>query len=284
MTAISALAPAMIAADDLAAYRRDGVVALRGVFRDGDWLDLLGEGIARNLRDGSSRMEVRTAPGNPARYIEDFWQWSEYPEFEKFVRESPCAPLAAGLLGASRTHLVMDNWFVREAGSKARAPWHHDIAYFDFAGAMCVLWLPLEDTAADECLSFVRGSHLWGKLFVRIKFADHKAGGDAGVVRGLRYEQPPDIDAAPKGEYDIASFDLARGDCLFFDIRTLHGSRREVVPKKTGRRYTLRMCGEDGRICYRGDWAKPERDIFESWGYRDGDAIGGSRFPQLWPR
>lgn len=273
---------AAIGADDLAAFRRDGVVVLREAF-DPSWLNLLGEGIARNLENSSERLEIRTTPGNPARYIEDFWQWSEYPEFERFVRESPCAPLAAQLLEAEKIHLVMDNWFVREAGAVARAPWHHDIAYFDFAGTMCVLWLPLEDTADTECLRFVRGSHLWDKLFLRIKFADHRADGEAGIVRGLRYELPPDIDAEPE-KYDIAAFDLARGDCLMFDIRTLHGSPAQAVPTKTSRRYTLRMTAEDGRIMYRGDWTKPERELLESWDYRDGDQISGARFPRLWPQ
>ena len=37
---------------------------------------------------------------------------------------------------------------------------------------MCVLWLPLEASAADEGIAFVRGSHLWDKLFMRVFFKD----------------------------------------------------------------------------------------------------------------
>jgi len=39
-----------------------------------------------------------------------------------------------------------------------------------------------------------------------------------------------------------------------------------------------------GRIRYRGDWAVKERAIFEAHGYRDGDAIAGDFFPQLWAK
>jgi hypothetical protein len=35
---------------------------------------------------------------------------------------------------------------------------------------------------------------------------------------------------------------------------------------------------------YRGDWAVKERAIFETHGYRDGDAIAGDFFPQLWAK
>ena len=140
----------------------DGVVRLPGVF-DTAWLDKLGQGIERNLAAPSPRFEVRTTGGSTARYCEDFWVWSEVPEFEEFVRRSPAAALAAGLLGAERINLVMDNWFLREKGSASRAPWHHDVAYFDFEGSMCVLWLPLERVSRHEGIAFVRASHRWGK-------------------------------------------------------------------------------------------------------------------------
>ena len=66
----------------------------------------------------------------------------------------------------------MDNCFFREAGSKSFPPFHHDISYFDFEGNMCVLWLPLEQVIKDEGISFVKGSHLWNKLFLRTRFFD----------------------------------------------------------------------------------------------------------------
>ena len=268
--------------EDIAAFQRDGVVALRRAFAE-DWIALLRRGIEADLADPGPNLGNHCKdPGAPA-YWEDFWCWSRVPAFERFVRESPAAAIAAQLLGAGRINLVMDNWFLREAGSRSRPPFHHDISYFDFAGSMCVLWLPLEPASAENGIAFVRGSHLWGKPFLRVRFDDgHRVDGEAFEVRGERYEAPPDVEAEPEA-YDLLRFDLDLGDCLYFDMRTLHGSLSTVTPSETVRRYTLRMTAEDGRIRYRGDWAKAERALFEAEGYRDGAPIAGDFFPQLWP-
>ncbi len=268
----------------IAAFQRDGVVCLRQAF-DRRWLELLDQGISENLRNPSPRQEVRRAQGNQEgpRYIEDFWVWADFPAFETFVRQSPAAGLAAQLLGAHRINLVMDNWFLRETGSSARPPWHHDISYFDFEGSMCVLWLPLEATSKAEGISFVRGSHLWNRLFMRTFFADHRPAAAPGMVNGKLYEAPPDIDANPQ-DYELLSFDCAAGDCIFFDMRCLHGALSAHTPDQTRRRYTLRMAKEDARIRYRGDWAKQERAIMEAAGHREGDALVSEFFPTLWEK
>jgi len=263
-------------------FRRDGVVALRDRF-DPDWLETLSGTIDEALRSpGPNLVNHSKTSGAPA-YYEDFWSWNRYPGFRRFVHESPCAAIAAELLGARRINLVMDNWFLREAGSQSRPPFHHDISYFDFDGTMCVLWLPLEPVSADNGIAFVKGSHLWDKLFLRVRFADgHRVDGEACEVNGECYEPPPDVAADP-GRYDLVRFDLDLGDCIYFDMRTLHGALSTLDPTETVRRYTLRMSAEDGRIRYRGDWARAEREIFEAAGYGEGDALDGSFFPRLWP-
>jgi len=263
-------------------YRREGVVHLPQVF-DESAIEGLRKGIAENLAAPSPRFEARTVGDSSARYSEDFWVWSEFPEFESFVRESPAGALGAELLQAERINLVMDNWFHREAGAVARAPWHHDVAYFDFEGPMCVLWIPLEDARANEGISFVRGSHLWDRLFMRVLFDGHREASAPGVVKGLLYESPPAIDENPDA-YDLVSFDVEAGDCLAFDIRMLHGSPPGFVPARTTSRYTLRLAHQDARIRYRGDWAAGERTLFEAAGHREGDSIDSAFFPRLWPK
>ncbi len=280
--------PKILATDDeIDAFRRDGAVRLRQKFSR-DWIERLRAGIDADLANPSPRLTRHTKdPAAPA-YPEDFWAWSLFPDFEDFVRRSPCAPLAARLLGAPSINLVMDNWFLREAGSASRPPFHQDLAYFDFEGSMCVLWLPLEPVTKQNGIAFVRGSHLWEKLFMRVRFADgHSSGGftDAGAceVNGRTYHTPPDVAADPDA-YDLLQWDLDLGDCIFFDMRTLHGGLAATTPTETVRRFTLRMTAPDGVIRYRGDWAKDERAIFEAEGYRDGDRIDGPFFPRLWPR
>ncbi len=282
------IAADVVSASRIDDFRRDGAVCLRGAF-DPSWLDTLARGIERDLAEPSPRLARHTKDPDAPAYIEDYWVWNDIPEFHSFVHDSHCGALAARLLEAPSINLVMDNWFLREAGARSRPPFHQDLAYFDFEGTMCVLWLPLEAVDRANGISFVRGSHLWDKLFMRVRFADgHQQDGptpdaQSGVeVNGQRYYAPPDVAANPDA-YELISWDLQPGDCIFFDMRTLHGGLADVVPTQTVRRFTLRMTAPDGMIRYRGDWAAGERAIFEAEGYQQGDRIAGPFFPQLYP-
>jgi len=176
----------------------------------------------------------------------------------------------------------MDNWFFREAGSKSKPPFHHDISYFDFEGSMCVLWIPLEPVKKQDGIAWVKGSHLWNKLFLRTRFNDgHKVDGEAGIVNGKKYEITPDI-LKNKNDYEFLEWDLEVGDCVYFDIRTLHGALYETSPSSDINRFTLRMAKENSKIIYRGDWAREERAIMEANGYKNGDDLSGKMFPTLY--
>jgi ectoine hydroxylase-related dioxygenase (phytanoyl-CoA dioxygenase family) len=194
------------------------------------------------------------------------------------------AQMGSELLDANQINLVMDNWFLREAGSKSGAPFHHDISYFDFDGSMCVLWLPLEPINKEEGIAWIKGSHLWDKLFIRTRFQEgHPNDGSAGIINGKSYDITPDI-LQNKDDYEFLQWDLELGDCVFFDIRTMHGSLSQSIPRNDSHRYTLRMAKEGSRIEYRGDWAQAERAIFEANGYQNGDDLSGKMFPTLYKR
>ncbi|MDA9167777.1 phytanoyl-CoA dioxygenase family protein, partial [Candidatus Pelagibacter sp.] len=215
-------------------------------------------------------------------YYEDFWTWNLHEEFKDFVFNSPTPKIAAELLEAQKINLVMDNWFFREEGSKSSPPFHHDISYFDFEGSMCVLWIPLESVKKEDGIAWVKGSHLWDKLFLRTRFNDgHQVDGQAGIVNGKKYELAPNI-LENKDDYEFLQWDLEVGDCIYFDIRTLHGGLNTVTPKKDVHRYTLRMAKENSKIIYRGNWAREERTIMEANGYKNGDDLSGKMFPTLY--
>lgn len=273
----------MLNQKDIDVFNRDGVVHLKQKFSR-RWLDVLDDAINESFDLPSPTLHNHSLDPSKPAYYEDFWSWNRFRGFQDFIFHSPAAPLAAELMAAERINLVMDNWFLREAGSTSMAPFHHDISYFDFTGTMCVLWLPLEPVKKENSLCWVRGSHLWDKLFMRVFFNDgHALGAGPCVVNGEQYEPPPDINGNPD-RYDLLRFDFEPGDCAFFDMRTLHGSLKSVTTTASSRRYTLRMSAQDGAIRYRGDWAKAERATMEAAGYRDGDTLEGSFFPRLWPR
>ncbi|WP_440654506.1 phytanoyl-CoA dioxygenase family protein [Candidatus Pelagibacter sp. HIMB1506] len=267
--------------NEIKLFKRDGAVFLRNKF-DIKWIELLRSGINKAKNNPSPRFTNHTTDPNLPCYLEDFWTWNLHKEFENFVFNSPTAKIASELLDAKQINLVMDNWFFREAGSKSKPPFHHDISYFDFEGSMCVLWIPLEPVRKEDSIAWIKGSHLWNKLFIRTRFKDgHKVDGAEGVVNGVKYELTPDI-ISNKENYEFLEWDLEVGDCVYFDIRTLHGALYETTPKSDINRFTLRMAKENSKIIYRGDWAREERSIMEANGYKNGDDLSGKMFPTLY--
>ena len=243
----------LLAAKEIKVFKDDGAIVLRKKF-DVSWIEKLKEGIKKDIKSPSPRFKSHTTQKNIPAYLEDYWTWDRVPEFKDFVFNSPVSQIASELMSAKKVNLLMDNWFLREAGAKSSTPFHHDISYFDVDGTICILWLPLEPTGQDEGVAWVKGSHLLNKIFLRVRFTDgHKVEGKESIINGKKYEDPPDI-LGNKDKYEFLKWDCELGDCVMFDIRTLHGTLSPFVPKKTLSRYTLRVAKEDTRIDYVGDW------------------------------
>ena len=269
---------------DIEKFKKDGVIFLKNKF-DIKWIEKLKKGIEKDIKNPSPRFKSHTLKQNVPAYLEDYWTWNLVSEFKDFVFNSPYAEIASELMSAKKINLVMDNWFLREGGSKSSTPFHHDISYFDMDGTMCVLWLPLQTTGKDEGVAWVKGSHLWDKLFLRVLFKDgHKVEGKECIINGKKYELPPDI-IENKEKYEFLKWDCEPGDCVIFDMRTLHGTLSSSIPQKTLSRYTLRVAKEDAKISYVGDWTSYNyRKAMQEEGYKDGDELGGKMFPTLFKR
>ena len=263
-------------------FNKDGAIFIKGKF-DVKWIEKLKKGIERDINNPSPRFKSHTLEKGVPAYLEDYWTWDLVPEFKDFVFNSPYAKIAAELMSAKKINLVMDNWFLRQGGSKSSTPFHHDISYFDMDGTMCVLWLPLQPTGKNEGVVSVKGSHLWNKLFLRVLFKDgHKVEGKECIINGKKYELPPDI-LGNKDKYEFLQWDCELGDCVIFDMRTLHGTLSSSIPDKTLSRYTLRVAKEDAKISYIGDWTSYNyRKAMQDAGYKNGDSLGGKMFPVLY--
>ena len=263
-------------------FNKDGAIFIKGKF-DVRWIEKLKKGIERDIKNPSPRFKSHTLEKGVPAYLEDYWTWDLVPEFKDFVFNSPYAKIAAELMSAKKINLVMDNWFLRQGGSKSSTPFHHDISYFDMDGTMCVLWLPLQPTGKNEGVVWVKGSHLWNKLFLRVLFKDgHKVEGKECIINGKKYELPPDI-LGNKDKYEFLQWDCELGDCVIFDMRTLHRTLSSSIPDKTLSRYTLRVAKEDAKISYIGDWTSYNyRKAMQDAGYKNGDSLGGKMFPVLY--
>ena len=106
------------AADVQAAYRRDGVVCLRRAF-DASWIETLREIVPAALAPDNADLE---------QYSDGFAGEMDcarkYPTVQDFVFSSPCAELAARVIGSASLNFFYDFLFVKEPGAAARTPWH----------------------------------------------------------------------------------------------------------------------------------------------------------------
>ena len=111
------------------AYRRDGAVALRGVFSP-DWIRLLADGVEENLSSPGPYAKRYTPDGKPGLFFGDYCNWRRIRAYERFFRESPAAAIAARLMGSSKVNLFHEHVLVKEPGTLEPTPWHHDQPYY----------------------------------------------------------------------------------------------------------------------------------------------------------
>jgi ectoine hydroxylase-related dioxygenase (phytanoyl-CoA dioxygenase family) len=266
-----------VSADAIAAFERDGVVCLRNAFSRG-LIELTIRGIERNIANPGRFFRDQTPEGSPGRYMFEYWVWRDIPEFVELVHTSPAGEIAGRLMGAASATMIMDNWFMKEAGAANGAPWHHDKPYFDFEGRMCNVWFPLEDATATEGLSFVRGSHLWPQTFKPQDFREHVP--FEGNM--FDYADIPEIDADPDA-YEFLSWDVAAGDCLVFDLKTVHGAGAGRAPlSNTIRRMSLRFAAEDAVFQPRGSWTEETSQHLIALGQEVGGRLDCELLPTVW--
>ena len=265
-----------ISDEALSAYARDGVIHVPGAVGE-DWLAMVAAGIERNCQQPGPYFRDQTRNDNPARYVFDYWTWRDIPEFKDFVEHGPLPALAARLMGEDRVTLLMDNWFMNEAGATNAAPWHQDKPYFDYDGRMCNVLMALDPTPLDESLSFAKGSHIDNVTYKAIHFRDHVP---FDGQSGDSYADIPDVDGDAR--FEITGWALEPGDCLIFDLRTLH---RGPIPGNPAssmrRRYSLRFGALDTVFSPRGVWTVEQSDHLIKMGQKVNGPVKNLLCPSL---
>ena len=268
----------MLTAQQLKRYQRDGVLCLRQIF-DATWLARARRGIERNIEKPGLFFRDHTGRDAAGRYVFAFWNWRDIPEFEQLVFSAPLGALGADLLNTDRVRLLMDNWFMREAGATNGAPWHHDEPYFDFEGCMCIVWIPLEAVSAEDGLTFVQGSHRWGRLFAAEQFSDNVP----FDCYGDRYHAMPDF-TADRDRYRFMCWDTEPGDCLVFDFKTVHGATKPRHSGSTTHRITFRLGAEGVVFRPRGEWTREISNHLIGLGQKPGSRLDSPLTPIIFER
>jgi ectoine hydroxylase-related dioxygenase (phytanoyl-CoA dioxygenase family) len=218
------------------------------------------------------------------RFYGDFFMWLHSPAFKAFAVESPLPALAAALMGSAAANLFYDQLFVKEPGSVERTPWHQDIPYWPVAGRQVVsIWTPFDPAGPDNgVVTYVRGSHLWGRTFRPQAFD----AANAGAFAASPYDVMPDIEAEAAPD-DFLTWTLEPGDVLVHLGLTVHGAAGNATAATRRRALAVRYTGDDARYDPRPgtfmDIAHVRAHI-PAPGLDAGAPMGGALFPRAWPK
>ena len=255
--------------DEMAAtYQAEGVVLVRGLWAN--WVDVLRAGVARNMAEPGPYAAENLKPGEGGRFFDDYCNWSRIPEFERVIRSSDVAAVAARLMGSERVQLFHDHVLVKEPGTSKPTPWHQDGPYYFVSGRHSVsFWSPL-DSVREASLRCVAGSHLWPKEVLPKRWLS-----DTAFYPDPDTYMPvpdPDLEGMPVREWQMEP-----GDAVAFHYRTLHGARGNEGATRR-RAFSLRLVGEDARYVERPGPTSPP---YPGHGMQAGQRLREDWFPVL---
>ncbi len=239
------MAGAVVTADQIETYQRDGVVCLRGLFAD--HVDTLRAGVQSNMDAPGPYASENEKAGETGRFFDDYCNWQRIPEFAAVLRDPAIIAAAGALMGSDRVQMFHDHVLVKEPGTSMATPWHSDGPYYFVDGQQVIsFWVPL-DPVREASLRSVAGSHLWEKDVLPTRWVS-----DAAFFEG-DYMPVPDPEAAGM---DIREWQMEPGDAVAFHYRTLHGARGNRSETRR-RAFSLRLVGDDARYVERPGATSP---------------------------
>ena len=231
----------------IAAYQRDGVVLVKGLW--GTWVEELRAGVARNMAEPGPFAAENLKPGEAGRFFDDYCNWDRIPEFERVIKQSEVAEVAAKLMGSARVQMFHDHVLVKEPGTSRATPWHTDGPYYFVEGKQNVsFWSPL-DPVKEASLRCVAGSHLWPKDVLPTRWLAETS----FYPNPELYMPVPDPDAEGM---PVREWQMEPGDAVAFNYRTLHGARGNEAGTRR-RAFSLRVLGDDARYVERPGRTSP---------------------------
>lgn len=253
---------------DIDTFQRDGVVVIRGLWRD--WVDTIRAGIERNLREPGPYGAENLKPGEGGRFFDDYCNWERIPEFASVIRDSAVAEVAGDLMQSARVQVFHDHVLVKEPGTSKPTPWHQDGPYYFVAGRQTVsFWSPM-DPVTDATLRCVAGSHRWPRQVLPTRWLAETS----FYPDDSAWMPVPDPDAEGM---DIREWALEPGDAVAFDFLTLHGARGNTTANRR-RAFSLRLVGEDARYVERPGRTSPP---YPGHGMQPGQRLREDWFPVL---
>jgi ectoine hydroxylase-related dioxygenase (phytanoyl-CoA dioxygenase family) len=260
-----------VSAEQIADYARDGVVCIKGLFKD--WVPVIGEGIERNMREPSQYAAENLKPGEGGRFFDDYCNWERIPEFTEVIRKSPAAQAAAELMRSKSAQIFHDHVLVKEPGTSKPTPWHQDAPYYFVDGEQTVsFWVPVEPVR-EAALRCIAGSHKWPKMVLPVRWLSEQ-----NFYAGEQdYIPVPDPDAEP-GKYKVVEWQMEPGDAVAFHYKTVHGARGNNSDRRR-RAFSMRWVGDDAHYVTRPGRTSPP---YPGHDMKDGQRLREDWFPVVW--
>jgi len=280
--------------DAKATFERDGAILVKGVVGS-EWIERARLAVDAILSDGrSGRNMGRDGEG---RFFGDSFVWLRSADLAAFVRESGIGELAGSITGAHNIRFFADQLLVKEPGALKPTPWHQDLPYWPLTGEQILsIWVPLDvATAESGVVTYVRGSHLWGRSFPPETFTENN---EIGLHRPRSAALGAGSPAAPRMDledirdrpelYDFLTWDVEPGDVIIHHPLVVHGAPGNSSATRQRRALATRWIGDDVR------WDDSHAHFMERFRSTEnfpyptlkrGDVVADERiFPLIWSR
>lgn len=232
-----------IADQDVADFRRDGVICLRGMF-DADWCRVLHDAAIAVMDSGKGRVREPKLAAGQGRFYSNVYLSDLDERFRRLRERSPAPEIAARLMGVDQVRYFYDQLFVKTPGTAAPTPWHNDLPFWPFQGEDLVsIWIALTPVTRDTSgVQYVAGSHRWNQMFRAIT-----------PDQDPRFMDPampvcPDYGSvAPPPPLRLLSWDMQPGDVLCHHPLTVHGAAGNQSATQVRIGLSIRFLGADVR-------------------------------------
>jgi ectoine hydroxylase-related dioxygenase (phytanoyl-CoA dioxygenase family) len=232
-------------------FQAEGAIVLRQLLSPAQ-VARLRAGIDANLARPSPRAKVASLQDDPGTFVEDFCCWRENDHYQRVIFESDLGAVGAALMRSRTARLYHDHMLTKEAGTRARTPWHQDQPYYNISGNQnCSFWIPVDPVARESTLELVAGSHRGPWLMPR-SFMDAQA---KWFPDGTLADRP-DVDGH-RDDFRILGWALEPGDAVCFHMLTLHASAGVSLEQRR-RVFSVRLVGDDVRHAPRRWQTSPE--------------------------
>jgi len=221
----------------------DGAVLLKRILDPREVANLR-EGIDANLANPSPRAKTASGADDPGRFVEDFCNWQDIPQYQDIIFNSRLPAIAAELMSSKTVRLHHDHMLTKEAGTRQKTPWHQDQPYYNIEGRQNVsIWIPVDPVAREMTLEFIGGSHRGPWLMPRSFMSKEAKWFPEGSLADL-----PDIEA-DRSAYPILGWALEPGDAVAFHMLTLHSAAGSAQRRRV---FSVRFIGDDALHMPRG--------------------------------